>query len=239
MNISKTQILRTASRQQHVGNQRENIVLSAKNDKGENIRPANCAKILGVIFNKSLVWREFLEVGKEAMVGKLKRKLGALKFASKFSTYNTRIKLANGCIMSIITYGIQVWGLHCRPSVLKKVQSVQLNTLKWVTGNYQGSLRQLLEATKWLSVYQLAIYHSVLLYWKVKTNGKPDRLARRLITAEDTVARLQITERIWSRTAERFFRKVENQISGVLKISEAKTIIRNWIKSNVPLYEEN
>ena len=119
LNISKTQILRTASRQQHVGNQRENIVLSAKNDKGENIKLANCAKILGVIFNKALVWREFLEVGQEAMVGKLKRKLGALKFASKFSTYNTRIKLANGCIMSIITYGIQVWGLHCRPSILK------------------------------------------------------------------------------------------------------------------------
>ena len=176
LNISKTQILRTASRQQHVGNQRENIILSAKNDKGENIKPANCAKILGVIFNKALVWREFLEVGQEAMVGKLKRKLGALKFASKFSTYNTRLKLANGCIMSIITYGIQVWGLHCRPSVLKKVQSVQLNTLKWVTGNYFGSLNQLLKETKWLSVYQLAIYHSVLLFWKVKTFGKLDRL---------------------------------------------------------------
>ena len=239
LNISKTQILRTASRQQHVGNKRENIILSAKNDKGENIKPAESAKILGVIFNKALVWREFLEVGQEAMVGKLKRKLGALKFASKFSTYNTRIKLANGCIMSIITYGIQVWGLHCRPSVLKKVQSVQLNTLKWVTGNYFGSLSQLLKETKWLSVYQLAIYHSVLLLWKVKTYGKPDRLVRRLKTAEDTVARLQITERIWSRTAERFFRKVENQISGVLKISEAKTIIRNWIKTTVPLHEEN
>ena len=96
-----------------------------------------------------------------------------------------------------------------------------------------------MEATKWLSVYQLAIYHSVLLLWKVKTSGKPDRLARRLKTAEDTVARLQITERIWSRTAERFYRKVENQLSGVLKISEAKTILRNWIKSNIPLFEEN
>ena len=53
------------------------------------------------------------------------------------------------------------------------------------------------------------------------------------------MARLQITERIWSRTAERFFRKVENQLSGVLRILEAKTIIRNWIKSNVPLNEEN
>ena len=46
-------------------------------------------------------------------MGKLKRKLGALKFASKFSTYKTRLKLANGCIMSVITYGIQVWGIHC------------------------------------------------------------------------------------------------------------------------------
>ena len=96
-----------------------------------------------------------------------------------------------------------------------------------------------MEETGWLLVYQLAIYHSVLLFWKVKRNGKPDRLVRRLIIAEDTVARLQITERIWSRTAERFFRKVENQLSGVLRISEAKTIIRNWIKSNVPLNEEN
>merc|ERR1711867_217218 len=111
---------------------------------------------------------------------------------------------------------------HCRPSIIKKVQCVQLNTLKWVTGNYYGSLRELLEATKWLSVYQLAIYHSVLLFWKVKTNGKPDRLVRRLKTAEVTVARLQITEIIWSRTAERFFRKIENQLCGVLKISEAK-----------------
>ena len=86
--------------------------------------PANCAKILGVIFSKNLIWKEYIEIGNEAMVGKLKRKLGALKFASKFSTFKTRLKLANGCIMSTITYGIQVWGLHCKASVLSKVQSV-------------------------------------------------------------------------------------------------------------------
>ena len=52
-------------------------------------------------------------------------------------------------------------------------------------------------------------------------------------------ARLMITERIWSRTVERFFRRVESKLSGVLRISEAKTMLRNWIKSNVPLNEEN
>ena len=165
--------------------------------------------------------------------------MGALKFASKFSSYKTRLKLANGCIMSIITYGIQVWGLHCKPSVLKRVQSVQLNTLKWVTGMYNGSLRQLLLKTGWLSVYQLAIYHSVLLFWKVKRNGRPDRLLRRMKIREEAVARLLMTERIWSRMAERCFRRIENELNGVLRISEAKTILRKWIKSEIPLYEEN
>ena len=121
LNISKTQILRTASRQQHVGNKGENISLEAKNDKGENIKPSESAKILGITFHKSLIWREYIEAGKEAMVTNLKRKLGALKHTSKFASFNTRVKLANGCIMSKIIYGIQVLGLHCRPSLLKKV----------------------------------------------------------------------------------------------------------------------
>ena len=156
------------------------------------------------------------------MVANLKRKLGALKHTSKFSSFNTRVKLANGCIMSKIIYGIQVWGLHCRPFLLKKVQSVQLNTLKWVTGRYNDSLRELLTATGWLSVYQLAFYHSLVLYWKVTFHGKPDRLVKRIDKSRDTVARLQLTERTWSRTSERFFRCIENNLSGVTKISTAK-----------------
>ena len=131
--MSKTQIIRTASRQQHTGNIQENIILEAKNDKGENITPTNTAKILGITFNKSLNWKDMLETGKEALTTKLKKKLGALKHVSKFASYNSRVRLANGCIMSKIIYGIQVWGLHCRPSSLKKVKSVQYNTLKWVT----------------------------------------------------------------------------------------------------------
>ena len=57
--------------------------------------------------------------------------------------------------------------------------------------------------------------------------------------AEDTTARLLITERVWSRTAERFFKKVEHLLVGVQRISEAKNILRKWIKTNVPLIEEN
>ena len=159
------------------------------------------------------------------MVPKLKKKLGALKFTCKAATYNAKIKLAHGCIMSSIIYGIKVWGLHCRPTVLKRVQSIQTNTLKWITGNYGGSLRDLLSITKWLSVYQLAIYHSMLLFWKVTRNGRPDRLVRRITKSEGSEARIQLTERVWSRTAERFYRRVENLCNGVTRISLIKKIL--------------
>ena len=78
-----------------------------------------------------------------------------------------------------------------------------------------------------------------LLFWKVRRNGKPDRLLRRMKIAEETVARLLMTERIWSRMTERCFRRIENELNGVLRISEAKTILRKWIKSEIPLNEEN
>ena len=67
------------------------------------------------------------------MIFKLKKKLAALKITCKYATLESKLKLATGCIMSTITYGIQVWGLSARPSIIKKVQSVQLNTMKWVT----------------------------------------------------------------------------------------------------------
>ena len=99
-------------------------------------------------------------------------------------------------------------------------------------------MKQLLEETGWLSVYQLAIYHTVLLYWKVKWKEKLERLVRRIKAAEDTMARLLITDRIWSRTAQRFYRKVECLLDGVHRISEAKTVLRKWIKMYVPLSEQ-
>ena len=187
---------------------------------------------------KTLVWSDFLESGKEAMIPKLKKKLGALKFTCKYASYKAKEKLAHGCIMSTLTYGIQVWGIHCKPTVMKRVQSVQTNTLKWLTGNYNGSLRELLAETKWMSVHQLSIFHSVLLYWKVRINGKPDRLLWRLNISASSEARINLTERIWSRKAEFFFRQVEPLCGGTVRISQFKRILCEWTKSHIPIHEE-
>ena len=53
----------------------ERVLLDAKDEKGDNIRPKENAKLLGVTFHKTLGWRDFIEVGKAAIVPKLKWKL--------------------------------------------------------------------------------------------------------------------------------------------------------------------
>ena len=238
MNIDKTELIRVASRQQHSGNRGERILLEATNNMGERISPSNNAKILGILFMKTMVWRDYLEVGKDAVILRLKKKLGALKFTCKYASVKAREKLAHGCIMSVLLYGIQVWGLHCKPTVLKRVQSVQTNTLKWITGNYRWSLRALLEETKWMSIFQLAIYHSVLLYWKVKNHKEPERLIRRLNISSSTEARILLTDRVWSRKSEYYYRQVEPLCVGLVRLSQFKRTLSEWIRSNIPIYEE-
>ena len=101
---------------------------------------------------------------------------------------------------------------------MKKVQWVQTNTMKGLAGKYNCSLKKLLMHTNWLSVYQMSIYHSLILCWKVQSYGKPERLVRRISISEDTTARLLLSERVWSRTAERHFKLVENMCVGITEI---------------------
>ena len=78
--------------------------------------------------------------------------------------------MIDGIIMSRLTYGIQIWGLNAAKTTINKVQMVQNLAMKWITGENLGiSTRKLLEKLGWLSIFQLNIYHSVLLLWKVKT----------------------------------------------------------------------
>ena len=107
---------------------------------------------------------------------------------------------------------------------------MQNNTMKWLTGRYNSSVQELLTLTKWMSVYQMSVYYSLILYWKVHYFKKPRRLVERVQNIKDSIARMLLTDRIWSRTTERNFKLVENKCSGVDKISVVKRIFGEWVK---------
>ena len=113
LNIDKTELIRVTSSQQLSENGTESLCLAAKNSKNENIKSAISAKILGMTFQNNLKWSAHFEKGGEAVINKCKRKLGALKHVARdcLIEFRKKKKLADGCVMSRLTYGIQIWGL--------------------------------------------------------------------------------------------------------------------------------
>ena len=125
--------------------------------------------------------------------------------------------------MSRLTYGIQIWGLNVAKTTLNKVQTVQNLAMKWITGENLGiSIRKLLDKLDWLSIFQLAIYHIVLLLWKVNNNNEPIRTIEYLKRNVKTKPRIKLTKRIWSRKAVYYFNKLGEDIRTLKRLSTFK-----------------
>ena len=122
--------------------------------------------------------------------------------------------------MSRLTYGIAIWGLNAAKTTINKVQMVQNLAMRWVTGiNIGLNTKQLLDKMGGLSIYQLAIYHSVLLIWKVKNKLEPKRTTELLQLSQHSKPRIELTSRIWSKIASNYFNKLEPNV---------KKLKKNW-----------
>ena len=85
----------------------------------------------------------------------------------------------------------------------------------------------------------MSVYYSLILYWKVIQYNKPERLVYHVQKSEETLARILLTERIWTRTTERYYNQVDYICRGVTKISSVKNIFRTWVKDNIPIKESD
>ena len=121
LNVGKTQLLRVISRQQLPANNGENIKLQAVDKDGKRISPTKSAKILGITVSNNFLSSQHLEVGKESIVSKCKRNIGALKFAVGGSSMAIKKRLAEARIMSRIVYGIQLWGAGSTDTVIRRI----------------------------------------------------------------------------------------------------------------------
>ena len=239
LNIDKTQILRTTSRQQLAENKGEKIKLNALDGNGKNIVPSNTAKILGLTFSNNLTWAAHLERGKEAVLTKTRKKLGALKNVAKNCSQHFKKRLADACVMSRLVYGIQIWGFGVRPNTMKKVQTVQNMAACWILNKHRCTkTKDLLNELNWLSMYQLTIYHGVLLVWKIVNNMVPERNLESLEKSKNKTGRIELTDRRWCIRAQNIFWSLNNSIKNCSKIAIFKRKLKLWICDNIPIHED-
>ena len=166
-------------------------------------------KLLGVIINNELTWKEHLygetwRVGGQNSVGlipQLSQRVGILKKLSKYVS-KERLKLfSNGIFYSKLNYCLPVFGnvfgldkyrviktksVSFTREDNRRLQVLQNSVMKLLTGTpRRTATTTLLQMTNTLYVQQLVAYHTLTMVNKVITTSKPAYLASRLKIREE------------------------------------------------------
>ena len=117
------------------------------------------------------------------MIRQISTRINGLKKISQNASFNTRLMIANGAVLSKLVYMISVWG-GAQQYLLRALQVQQLTAARTVCGNGSRfwSRIKLLKRCRWLSMRQLIFYHTVLQAHKVIRSGKPSGILQTIST---------------------------------------------------------
>ena len=111
------------------------------------------------------------------MLSQLTGRIYGLQKIAGTATFNTRLMVANGVVMSKLVYLITVWG-GAQKYLLNSLQVQQLRAARSLCGfnSFYWSKKKLLDKVHWLSVRQLIFFHTVLQAVKTIKTGTPRML---------------------------------------------------------------
>ena len=157
--------------------------------------------------------------------------------------------IANAIFNSNLTYMIAVWG-GSEKYVIRALQVMQNKAARCVTRlPWLTPTRKLLLQCNWLSVRQLATYHTVLQVYKTKQNHEPEYLHSKFskpfpyntrAAASDSIRSLQeaaytISSQSFMVRGSKIWNNMPAELRMIGKIEKFKPKLKQWIKDNVDL----
>ena len=230
-----------------MGHRRHNNLRSEVSVKaGEfEIVPTESEKLLGAQLHQNLGWGCHIRDHKLSLLNQLSSRINGLKKICGNATFTTRLMVANGVVISKLTYLITLWG-GSPQYLINALQIQQLKAARLVCGfaSYRWSRKQLLARVGWLSVRQLIFYHTVLQTCKTLATGRPKHLYTSLSLAYPRATRNSAAGNIrqsghfcnntFRYRAEKFFNQVPPDVR-TGPIATVKPKLKKWIAANVPI----
>ena len=105
INPDKTHLLIMGSKKHR--NDRTEVSVNAS---GHTIRPTVTEKLLGGQLHQSLTWNLHLRDHKTSLTNQLTNRINGLRRVGKNADFSTKLKIANGIVISKLTYLITLWG---------------------------------------------------------------------------------------------------------------------------------
>ena len=240
INPDKTHLLVMGSRKHR--DARTDVSVNAS---GHTIRPTVTEKLLGGQLHQSLTWNLHLRDHRTSLTNQLSNRINGLRRVGKNADFSTKLKIANGIVISKLTYLITVWG-GAQEYLLSALQVQQLAAARIVCGfeSKFWSKRKLLNKTGWLSVRQLVFYHTVLQTCKTMRTKVPKPLFQSLSSTFPYRTRSADTGQIrqsqdFNQKSFKFrARQFHNRVPSEVRTGSIETVKKNlkqWVKSNIPI----
>ena len=99
------------------------------------IKPTKTEKLLGGVVNEDLKWNQHISDHESSLMRQLTSRLNGLRRTSHNATFNTKLMVANGILMSKMVYLITLWG-GAQQYLLKALLVQQLTAARIVCGFY-------------------------------------------------------------------------------------------------------
>ena len=163
INPDKTHLLVMGSRKHR--NARTDVSVNAS---GYTIRPTVTEKLLGGQLHQSLSWNFHIRDQKTSLTNQVTNRINGLRRVGKNADFSAKLKIANGIVISKLTYLITLWG-GAQEYLLSALQVQQLAAARVVCGfeSKFWSKRKLLNKTGWLSVRQLVTICKIGKIYKI------------------------------------------------------------------------
>ena len=244
LNSEKTNLLIMTSARKHANHQDFGIYLDTGS---EHILPLNEEKLLGVNLSNCLSWNKHVRDTKQSLVSTLTSRINALAKICQYTSFINRKMVANGIVMSYLTYLIPLYG-GCPEYLLTGLQTLQNRAARLVTNsNWYTPSSIMLSQIGWLNVRQMIIFHSLVLVFKTKQDMKPVYLYNKISTRFNVDTRLAATNGI--REVRKIKTKIGKQsflprtidqwnnlppdIRTITSLKKFKMKLKLWVKQNL------
>ena len=241
---------------------------------GNEVESSESEKLLGLIVNNQLTWRHYLTGEKwrtpdsdnySGLFKQLSQRIGMLKKIVKIVSKSKFLMLSQGMFTSKVLYCLQVfgnvWGFGydevSRRSFgftkedCRRLQVLQNKVCRMKTGlGFDISTKELLEASKELSIHQLIAYHTLVMVKKIKSSKKPRYLDRRLpfTTLEDNIAgprrqlnkihvrqSLSISRAGFDYRGALLWNSLPDQLRTMENLGGFKSVVKTWVERSVAI----
>ena len=173
LNVEKTQLLIM-----NPGRKRNNDDLSLLFN-GHLVEPEKNVRFLGVIISNNLRWNDYILNSEKSVLNFCYKKLRALKLMSKFCNEEQRKLLANGMIISKLTFCLSVWG-NASMFLKRKVQAMLNQTYRVVKQDWTSPIKDVHISLNYLSLDGWIKYMDYMTAKTIMNFRKPVDMANKL-----------------------------------------------------------